>query len=32
MANECMDCSKREQFTINIHWVDAILQDDVAFN
>ena len=31
MADECTDCSNREQFTINIRWVDADLQDSVAF-
>ena len=31
MADECTDCSNREQFTINICWVDASLQDNVAF-
>ena len=31
MADECTDCSNREQFTINIRWVDANLQDNVAF-
>ena len=31
MADECTDCSNREQFTINICWVDANLQDNVAF-
>ena len=31
MADECTDCSNREQFTINIRWVDASLQDNVAF-
>ena len=31
MADEYTDCSNREQFTINISWVDANLQDNVAF-
>ena len=31
MADECIDCSNREQFTINICWVDANLEDNVAF-
>ena len=31
MADECTDCSNRVQFTTNIHWVDANLQDNVAF-
>ena len=31
MADECTDCSNRKQFTINIRWVDANLQDNVAF-
>ena len=31
MADECRDCSNREQYTISICWVDANLQDNVAF-
>ena len=30
-SDECIDCSSREQFTINIRWVDANLEDNVAF-
>lgn len=31
MADECTDYSNKAQFTINIRWVDANLQDNVKF-
>ena len=31
MADEYTDCSNRKQFIINICWVDADLQNNVAF-
>ena len=31
MADECTDCSNKEQFTINFRWVDSKLQDHSEF-
>ena len=31
MADECTDCSNKEQFTINLRWVDSKLQDHTEF-
>lgn len=31
MADECTDCSNKEQFTINLRWVDSKLQDYTDF-
>ena len=31
MADECTDCSNKEQFTINLRWVDSKLQDHTDF-
>ena len=31
MADECTDCSNKEQFTINIRWVDEELKEHENF-
>jgi len=31
MANECTDCSNKEDFAINLHWVDSKMQDHTDF-
>ena len=30
-ADECIDCSNKEQFTINLRWVDSKPQDHTEF-
>ena len=31
MADECTDCSNKEQFTVNIRWVDEQLKEHESF-